>query len=153
MPGEHEAGPQFRWILLHHSEPSSFYYTRFNEQITGFGICGETAPSRLDASKPQHYVTSTPSPPSRLIFAGLFLSVALLSRHERLEVCRRGYRCTGILIHYVSGKRVALGQWYTKDASHSRILDSGCHGGSKICFTTSSRVGAATGHTSRTCVS
>lgn len=137
MPGERQSGPETPWILLHHSDPYCFYYTRFNDQITGFGICGESTPSKLGARKPQHFVTSTPSPPSKMVFSGLFLSVASLSKLERVDVCRRGCRCTGILIHYISGKCVALGQWHTDNASSSRILDSRWPGRSKICFTMS----------------
>ena len=137
MPGEVVAWQESRWILLHHDSPSGFYYTRLNRQITGFGISGEVSPSRPDALKPKQYVTSTPSPPSTMIFSGLFLSVASLSKIQRVDLCRCGSRCTGILITYTSGKSVALGQ-YTHDASHSRILlDGGPHGFSKICFTMS----------------
>jgi hypothetical protein len=140
VPGEVENRHVSPWILLKHYLPSGFYYTKLGQQITGFGICGERPPLAPEYLKPQHFISLAPSSPSSMKFAGLYLSVASLLKLERVDVCRGGprdSRCTGILLHYQSGKSVALGQWYTDDASHSCIYDNKGPKMSKVCFTMS----------------
>jgi hypothetical protein len=52
-------------------------------------------------------------PPISSIGAGLFLSTAGLNDLEKVDLYWVSNRCIGIMIHYISGLTVVLGQWQT----------------------------------------
>ncbi len=75
------------------------------------GVIGDDIPLKTTPLTPQYRVCRIP--PIGSIGAGLFLSTAVLSGLEKVDLCRVSNRCIGILIHYLSGLTVVLGQWRT----------------------------------------
>ena len=64
-------------------------------------------------------------PPIAGLNAGLFLSIAVLSGLKKVDLCRVLNRCIGIMIYYLNGLVVVLGQWRTAGvAQHSYIYNS-----------------------------
>ncbi len=84
------------------------------------GITSDGTRTTTTALTPQYRICEIP--PIAGPNAGLFLSVAILSGLEKVDLCRVLDCCTGILIHYVGGLIVVLGQWRTAGSSqHSCI--------------------------------
>jgi hypothetical protein len=79
--------------------------------IMRLGVIGDGIPLKTTPLTPQYRVCRIPLIGS--IGAGLFLSTAVLSGLEKVDLCRVSNRCIGILIHYISGLIVVLGQWRT----------------------------------------
>jgi hypothetical protein len=67
--------------------------------------------------------------------AGLFLSIAVLSNINKVDLCRVSNRCTGLLIHYLDGSTTTLGQWNGCHVSqHSCIYHSNQSSITNLCF-------------------
>ncbi len=75
------------------------------------GVIGDGITARAAPLPPQYHNCGFPSPPIGSPNAGLFLSFAILSDLERVDVCHVDKRCTGMLIRYLDGHTVVLGQW------------------------------------------
>lgn len=119
---------EYKWILLKtKGYVTGFYYENLTSGttvmrlgVTSDGISGTATPRA-----PQYHACDIPLPPIAGPNAGLFLSVAVLHDLEKVDLCRTSTRCTGILIHYVDGRSVALGQWRNLDVSqHSCIYNN-----------------------------
>jgi hypothetical protein len=80
------------------------------------GVVGGSPTARAAPLLPQYHNCDAPSPivgPN----AGLFLSVAVLSNFQRVDVCRINNRYTGMLLHYFDGHTAVLGQWQISSVS------------------------------------
>jgi hypothetical protein len=89
----------------------------------GLGVIGDGTPTTTIPLTPRYHVSKIP--PIAGPDAGLFLSVAVLSGLEKVDLCRVSNRCIGVLIHYVNGLIAVLRQWWTTDVSqHSCIYKS-----------------------------
>lgn len=75
------------------------------------GVTGDGVPLKTAPLTPQYRVCRIP--PIGSIGAGLFLSTAVLSGLDKVDLCRVSNRCIGMLIHYISGLTIVLGQWRT----------------------------------------
>jgi hypothetical protein len=72
------------------------------------GVTSNSFSLKTTPLTPQYRVCGIPLIGS--IGAGLFLSTAHLSDLEKVDLCRVSNRCIGIMIHYISGLTVVLGQ-------------------------------------------
>jgi hypothetical protein len=81
------------------------------------GVTGENTTVGTPLLRPQYYNCDCPSPPIGTPNAGLFLSVAVLSSLERVDICVADKRCMGMLIRYLDGRTVVLGQWNASNCS------------------------------------
>ena len=118
----------YEWILLYTRGyiAGLYYETPDIPIITRFGVAGDglvlsemppsVAPLYLECIAPE---LSTERPGTRL-----FLSVANFSDMKRVEVCRVGNHCSGLLIHYYTALPVVLGQWHTHHSKHDCIFQS-----------------------------
>ncbi len=100
------------------------------------GVCGDETSSIIMPLKPQFlsYVGSVPAIDNPN--SGFFPSVISLSGLKKVDLCYVGNRGSGILIYYIKGPIVALGQRYTAQASkHCCIHDRNGSSISRICFT------------------
>ena len=87
------------------------------------GVVGDGIPPTTTPLTPQYSLC--PIPPIAGPNAGLFLSVAILSDLEKVDLCRVSNRCIGIVIQYTNGLITVLGQWQTAGvAQHSCIYKS-----------------------------
>jgi hypothetical protein len=80
-------------------------------KIMRLGVTGDDVPLKTTPLTPQYRVCRIP--PIGSIGAGLFLSTAVLSGLDKVDLCHVSNRCIGMLIHYTSGLTVVLGQWRT----------------------------------------
>jgi hypothetical protein len=118
----------YEWILLDTRGyiAGLYYETPGIPIITRLGVTGDglvlsemppnVVPQYLECDAPE---LSTGGPGTRL-----FLSVANCSDLKRVEVCRVGNRCSGMLIHYFTAIPVVLGQWHTHHSKHDCIFQS-----------------------------
>lgn len=105
----------YRWILLQQEGCiAGFYYENVNSGIVikRIGVTGDGTPARATALPPQYYNCEFPWFLKGMPNTGLFLSLAVLSGLERVDVCRVYQRRTGMLIHYTDGQTKVLGQWH-----------------------------------------
>jgi hypothetical protein len=94
----------YKWILLGSKGCiTGFYYENSPpcSKIMRLGITSDNTHTTTTALTPQYHICEIP--PIAGPNAGLFLSVAILSGFEKVNLCRVLDRCTGILIHYVNG--------------------------------------------------
>lgn len=99
------------------------------------GIIGDGTTARAAPLMPQYHNCDFPSPPIGSPNAGLFLSFAVLSDLQRVDVCHVDTRCTGMLIRYLDSHAVVLGQWQTSCISQfSCIYNSSEPSSTKIYF-------------------
>jgi hypothetical protein len=128
----------YKWILLRQEGyVAGLYYENVKAGITilRLGATGDGTTQRVGPLNPQYHNCGFPSPPIGTPNAGLFLSFAALHGLERVDMCRIENRCTGLLIHYLSGRTSVLGQWHVSCASQrSCIYDSDCPVVSNIYF-------------------
>ena len=75
------------------------------------GVHGDETSSILNPLKPRYLFHGGSIPKIGTPKSGLFLSVASLNGLKKVDLCCVGNRCTGLLIHYVKGPTVPLGQW------------------------------------------
>jgi hypothetical protein len=128
----------YKWILLQNKGcVSGLYYenVKSGTTITRLGVIGDSTTVRAAPLPPQYHDCGFPSPPIGRPNAGLFLSVAVLSGLERVDVCYIDKRCTGMLIHYLNGHTTVLGQWHASCVSQCSCIYN-CSGPSitKIYF-------------------
>lgn len=129
---------QYKWILLQNDGCiSGLYYENVSSgrTIMRLGVIGDGTTTRAAPLTPQYHNCDFPSPPIGTPNAGLFLSFAVLSGLERVDVCYVDKRCTGMLIRYVDSHTVALGQWHTSCVSQCFcIYNSSGPSSTKIYF-------------------
>jgi len=111
----------YKWILLQQEGLiAGFYYENVDSGTTimRLGVTGDSNTTRAAPLLPRYQNCDFPSPPIGSPNAGLFLSVAALSGLEKVDVCQIGKRCTGMLMHYLNGLVLVLGQWHASCVSH-----------------------------------
>lgn len=127
----------YKWILLgQEGYVAGFYYENVTSGTTimRLGVIGDGTPARAAPLLPQYHNCDCPSPPIGTPNAGLFLSVAVLSSLERVDICHVGKRCIGMLIRYLDSRTVVLGQWNACPSQCSCIYNSSEPGITKIYF-------------------
>lgn len=78
---------------------------------------------------PQYIECEIPEPTTAGRRPRLTHSVATLTDLKKVDVCRVGNRCTGLLINYYEAPPVVLGQWHTSQPSqHGCIFESSGRG-------------------------
>ncbi|KAH9208844.1 hypothetical protein DL95DRAFT_32875 [Leptodontidium sp. 2 PMI_412] len=115
----------FKWILLQHEGYiAGLYYENVKSGMTimRLGVIGDGTAPGATPLQPQYHNCGFPSPPIGAPNAGLFLSFAVLHGLERVDVCRVKNRCTGLMIHYLSGRTSVLGQWHASCAPQSSCI-------------------------------
>jgi hypothetical protein len=115
----------YTWILLQQEGCiAGLYYenNKYDEVITRLGVTGDSITGRATPLLPQYQNCDCPSPPIGSPNSGLFLSVAALSDLERVDVCQINNRCTGMLMRYLDGRSVVLGQWHASGFSQSYCI-------------------------------
>ena len=125
------------WILLQQEGCiTGFYYESVNSSTTimRLGVTGDGTTRRAAHLPPRYHNCDCPSPPIGTPGAGLFLSVAVLSSLERVDICHVDKRCTGMLIRYLDSRTVVLGQWNTYPSRYSCIYNGSEPGITKIYF-------------------
>jgi hypothetical protein len=135
---------EYKWVLLRNKGcVTGLYYENSLSKIMRLGVIGDGTPPTTTPLTPQYPVCKIP--PIAGPDAGLFLSVAILSDLEKVDLCCVSNRCIGMLIQYTNGPIAVLGQWrtvgvsqhscvYKKDSSKSdttsiyfRVTRSGKH--------------------------
>lgn len=110
----------YKWILLKSKGCiTGFYYEVpiSSPIIRKLAVTSDAAPQSDLPFVAEYPMVGLPSTPISGPSAGLFLSTAILSNLRRVELCRIGNRCTGLLIHYLNGLSTALGQWHPLSTS------------------------------------
>jgi hypothetical protein len=117
-------GNQYKWILLENGGcVTGLYCENSLSTIMRIGVVGDGTSPTTTPLTPQYSLC--PIPPIAGPNAGLFLSVAILSDLEKVDLCRVSNRCIGIMIQYTNGLIIVLGQWQTAGvAQHSSIYKS-----------------------------
>jgi hypothetical protein len=127
---------EFKWILLKSKGcVSGFYYEnpRWPLSIPSLGIANDGFPVKSSIQTPHYY--ASPGFPPIAVPSYLFLSVAVLSQSTKVCLRRVGNRCTGMMIDYVGGPTVVLGQWQNPRVfQHFSIYNMDGPGASKIYF-------------------
>jgi len=116
---------RYKWILLQQEGCiAGFYYENVNSGTTimRLGVTGDGTAARAAPLPPQYHNCNFPSPPIGSPNAGLFLSFAVLSSLDRVDVCYVDKRCTGMLIRYLDSHAVVLGQWHASSASQCSCI-------------------------------
>lgn len=126
----------YNWVFLgSRGSILALYYENLpsGSVITKLGIIGDGVSPMTTPLTPHYHVCDFPVIASPN--AGLFLSVAVLSGLQKVDLCRIENRCTGILMRYNSGLTLVLGQWHVPSVSqHSCIYDSPTEYTANICF-------------------
>lgn len=127
---------QYIWILLKSKgHVSGLYYEDPGSRkiITKLGISDDGISPKATLLNPQYYCACV-IPGIAGPNVGLFLTVATLSDIRKVDLCRIGSRCTGILIHYHTGLKAVLGQWHANGFSKKSCIYDGSRSFTKICF-------------------
>jgi hypothetical protein len=99
-----------------------YEYSKWPTRLSGISIVGDSSDVTVLPQAPQYYVSPDYPPIAKPGY--LFLSVADFSGLKRVDLCHIGGHCTGMLLHYMKGPNVVLGQWHSALTSqHSCILD------------------------------
>jgi hypothetical protein len=110
---------RYIWVLLQHSGLiSGIYYESPNSAlpIGNLGVTGDQSIVRAAPLIPK-YLNYPDSNPIGCPSDGVFLSSAVLHDVRKIDVCRINARCTGMLLRYLNGVCVFLGQWAISLAS------------------------------------
>jgi len=99
------------------------------------GVYGDETSSISNPLRPRYLFHSGSIPMIGNSDSGMFLSVASLNGLKKVDLCCVGNRCMGLLVHYIKGPTVALGQWHTSYSSkHCCIYKRNEQSISRICF-------------------
>ena len=107
---------KYKWIpIKNQGYVTGFYYEKpiAGPEIMRLGVIGDSNSKSITHLNLQYPVCHHPYLPSVGPNTGLFLSVAILSSLQRVELCRVANRCTRVMIHYLKGLPVVLRQWHT----------------------------------------
>jgi hypothetical protein len=128
-----------KWIFLQSTGyVTGFYYEnpRWPTSLTSLGIVSDGLHLKVPPLTPQYY--DSPDWPLIATPTHLYVSIANFVGLKTVHLCRVGNRCTGMLIHYVVGPTVVLGQWHSLYiAEHSCIYSGDGLAITNVCFRTS----------------